>query len=218
MPSIPKVIHQIWIGRPELRPAPWMNTYVKFCAENDWEYKLWTEHEVDTMALVNRDNYDYYYNRRKFFGAADVLRAEILFREGGWYFDADSEMLDGLAFAASPIHEAGLATSIAGHGSHPDRTHNAAMGVRPNHPAFEIYVRLIGEIKGHQLDPAWDTVGGTFMAQALDKAYAEGCEDILVVPRHHFFPSDKHHPTTQWAHPYTTHYWASTKGLYSADV
>jgi len=213
---IPKILHQIWIGDPALQPTDWMNTYKDFCEEEGWEYKLWTETEIDEMDLVNQVNYDWYIENEKYHGAADIARVEIIYREGGWYFDADGEMVNGEAFAAAPFHEAGLVVCIAGSGSHKYRTYNGTFGARPNHPMFEHYMKLIGGVKGQQLKPAWDTVGGTFMAHALDKVYEEGCEDIMIIPGHHFFSQTAvFHP---WTPVYARHYWGTTNGLYDANI
>lgn len=86
--KIPKIIHQIWIG-PNKMPTIWMDTfskdYMKKCP--GWQYKLWTEKEINKLNLINRDIYD---NETSYPGKADIARYEILYQFGGVYVDADS--------------------------------------------------------------------------------------------------------------------------------
>jgi len=51
---------------------------------------LWTEKEIDALNLVNTDKYDYYYRLQKYYGCADIVRVEVLYKYGGIYIDADS--------------------------------------------------------------------------------------------------------------------------------
>lgn len=86
--SIPKIIHQIWLG-PNKRPDIWMNTWkVDYLKQYpDWTYKLWTESELDELDMVNKKIYknEKYYNCK-----SDIARYEILYQQGGIFMDADS--------------------------------------------------------------------------------------------------------------------------------
>ncbi len=85
----PQTIHQIWIGKkpfPEKYKA-WQKTWQSIPG---WNYKLWTDKEVESYPLINR----HLYNAEKNIGArADILRFEILYKEGGVYVDMDYECL-----------------------------------------------------------------------------------------------------------------------------
>ena len=86
--SIPKIIHQIWIGNKE--PPQWcidswkINYLQKF---PEWKYKLWTETEIEKLQMKNQKIYDLEPTLR---GKSDIARYEILFKEGGIFLDADS--------------------------------------------------------------------------------------------------------------------------------
>ena len=86
--SIPKIIHQIWLG-PNKQPDVWMNSWKYDYINNnpDWEYKLWTEKEINNLNMVNKKQYDFekFYN-----GKSDIARYEILNQYGGVFMDADS--------------------------------------------------------------------------------------------------------------------------------
>ena len=54
---IPKIIHHIWVGGPmpeHLRAncLAWAELHL------DWDFKLWTESEIDEIGLQNRALYD----------------------------------------------------------------------------------------------------------------------------------------------------------------
>ncbi len=86
---IPPVIHHIWIGE---KPFPekyksWQKTWQSIPG---WRYKLWTDKEVENFPLINKD---LYYSEKNIGARADILRMEILYREGGLYVDTDFECL-----------------------------------------------------------------------------------------------------------------------------
>jgi len=86
----PKIIHQIWIG-PNKRPDVWMDSVRQFCADYGYEYRLWSEPEIDALGLVNKAQYD---AMHALSGKANIARYEILFRFGGTYIDADSVVIN----------------------------------------------------------------------------------------------------------------------------
>jgi mannosyltransferase OCH1-like enzyme len=83
--SIPKIVHQIWIG-PKKRPDIWMDEVRSFCNKYDYEYVLWDDAKVSEFMLINQQHYE---AEKTFNGKSDILRYEILYRQGGIYIDAD---------------------------------------------------------------------------------------------------------------------------------
>lgn len=88
VPRIPKIIHQIWIGP---RPLPaackkFQATWIK--VHPDWEYKLWTNEDIENFELTNKKLYDQSTNWGQ---KSDIARYEILYRFGGLYIDTDFE-------------------------------------------------------------------------------------------------------------------------------
>lgn len=87
---IPKVIHYIWIGG---NPLPkiaekCIDSWKKFCP--DFEIKCWDESNLNIdYNLYTRQAY----NNKKWAFVSDVLRYDILVREGGIYMDIDVELL-----------------------------------------------------------------------------------------------------------------------------
>lgn len=96
---IPKKIHQIWIGSdannlPEHKKL-YMSSYKKILPT--WEYQLWTDNDLN----INNFPLTYQYiekllnmnDKGKYAKIADLIRYEILFKEGGFYFDTNIELL-----------------------------------------------------------------------------------------------------------------------------
>ncbi len=140
---IPKTVHQIWLGSEvSEKYREWMQSWKM----QGWTYKLWTDKEVQNFPLYNRELYDQTEN----YGAkSDILRYEILTKEGGLYVDVDfacvkPAVLDSfhkaydLFVGMEPIEH----TSI-----HPSpRLGNALIGSIPNHPILK---KMILDLKEH---------------------------------------------------------------------
>ncbi len=91
---IPKIFHQIWVG-PNPFPEKYKRWQKTWQSIPGWQYKLWTDKEVENFPLINQAAY----NQETNFGArADILRLEILYREGGVYIDTDFECVKPAMF------------------------------------------------------------------------------------------------------------------------
>ncbi len=86
-PRIPLKIHQIWLGSPiPVQLQELAHTW--HIKHPEWEYKLWTDKDLENYNLVNRK----LFNSANNYGLkSDIARYEILYREGGVYIDIDCE-------------------------------------------------------------------------------------------------------------------------------
>lgn len=90
---IPKIIHYIWFGG---KPLPkiaekCIESWKKFCP--DYEIKRWDESNIDINKYqFTKDAYE----AKKFAFVSDVFRTEILYNEGGIYFDIDVEIIKSI--------------------------------------------------------------------------------------------------------------------------
>jgi len=165
-------------------------------AHPDWEYRVWTsEHGWENQAQIDR--------MPEWNGKADIMRYEILEREGGILVDADSECVKPLeesfldhdcfaCFENETVLPGLVATGYVG----------ACAGNRLMRACVE-------GIKPQLLDlPAWVCVGPVFFT-----AMARGYEGIHVFPSRMFIPT--HHsgaPAPGDAPVYARQYWGSTVG------
>lgn len=95
-PRIPRVFHQIWVGT---KPFPqeyklWQKTWQNVPG---WQYKLWTDEDVEKLEFPNKQ---LYFAEKNMGARADILRIELLYQYGGVYVDADFELLKSEFFDA----------------------------------------------------------------------------------------------------------------------
>lgn len=151
--SIPKIIHQIWIG-----PRPLPQEYEQFMAGwrqqyPDWEHRLWTNAEVEALDYPSKDLVE---GSVCFGQKTDILRAEILYKFGGLYIDTDYECVKSL----QTIHEhydfygtlrANPLLYLASPRTYPSPLLicNSMIGARPGHPILKAYLDKVRDISRH---------------------------------------------------------------------
>jgi len=191
---IPKTIHQIWIG-PNPPPAAMMATWQVM--HPDWQYKVWTDHtgwenqaQIDAMPEWN--------------GKADIMRYEILEREGGILVDADSECVQ-------PLDETFLDNESFACWEHevlrPGLIAAGYVGAAKSSPLMRM---CIDAIKSRDVTAkrAWETVGPALLTEM-----ARGYPSLRVYPARMFIP--EHYsgtPAPGDAPIYARQHWGSTFG------
>jgi inositol phosphorylceramide mannosyltransferase catalytic subunit len=85
--SVPRILHQIWIG--DLPPPPAIDAWRRHCAAFGFEYRLWGEKELLAEGFEAHPAFGAMMAHKDYPGAADVARYLILERLGGIYLDAD---------------------------------------------------------------------------------------------------------------------------------
>jgi len=147
-PPIPKIIHQVWIGDLSRAYCSWMDSFrINFIQENpDWRYKIWTRelYESKYGPMVLGRAFD---RETKVASKADILRYEVVWREGGIYMDADSIWLNNsfnflIGMASATGFFAVLHDEIP---EHLGINHymNGVFGASKCHPAMEHIVRAM---------------------------------------------------------------------------
>jgi GT2 family glycosyltransferase len=179
--SIPKIIHQLWIGE---KPAPikFMNTWKE--KNPDFEYIFWNEDEfkkrnitfkcqekIDSMEEIN--------------GKADIMRWELLYKYGGVFLDADSiciepidsELLNKKCFAGWEQEEV-----------RPGLIATGTMGFPKKHPLVKAAIRWIlnnetNQSKGNMM--AWMSVGPGLLTRMFNTGEFN---DLHIFPCYTFLP------------------------------
>jgi hypothetical protein len=216
---IPPYIHQIWIGdKPE--PTKWTDSF-RVLKRAGWEYHLWGEKEIENLNLTNAEQYAWLRSRNIYFGCSDVARYEILLRYGGWYFDADSELLAPLAFTLAPFHRESdfvVARPVAELPGRIGRLPSTTIGASVNNPIMAQAVQLVGELSGHELLPPWDAIGGTLMTRAIDNLGMRDRITILDAKAFYPFNIDGTVAPDSPQETYSVHRWGSTYSRYAEGV
>lgn len=155
--NIPHVIHFIWIG-----PNPFpkesidnINSWVE--THPDWTFKFWTDrrrplpNKKMELRLISNFTFDTlkdcYEESDNYAEKADILRYELLFKEGGLYVDHDVKCFKpfnsfhnkyDLYCGLEPPHEPVLSSSIS--------ACNNVIGAKPGHPVLK---KAIENVKAH---------------------------------------------------------------------
>jgi mannosyltransferase OCH1-like enzyme len=136
-PRIPKVVHHIWLGSPlpekcRILRETWMRNHP------DWEFKLWTDSDVEAFGLENKALFDASNNWGE---KSDIWRYEIIYRYGGLYVDTDFESIRPMDVLHHSLDfYAGIYTSQT-RGSSPSVVMGMGMiGAIPNHPIMRALI------------------------------------------------------------------------------
>lgn len=201
---IPKIIHQIWIG-PKPAPTKLMDTWKD--KHPDFEYIRWSEAEMKKrdlpLSCVNRID-----DMEEINGKADIIRWEILYHYGGYFFDAD-------CFCIEPLNE--YITNLKAFAiweneqCRKDLVAPGAMGFPPKHPIVRACIEWI-----HQNDVsvrrtklrAWQSVGPGLITKMH---HTKNFPDVTILPSYHFLPV--HHTRLEYrghAKVYAHQEWGSS--------
>ena len=178
--SIPKILHQIWIG-PKEAPTNLMKTWKD--KHPDFEYILWNEQEIRnrlTLRCHEKINMISEIN-----GKADIIRWEILYQYGGYFVDADSiciepfdDFFEGKTAFATYENENVRAGLIA----------TGTMGFIPKHPLCSDIIEWILSNESDKLineTRAWFSVGPALLTKMLETGKYP---DVSIYPSYCFLP------------------------------
>ena len=130
---IPRILHQVWVG-----PDPFPDRFAEYrktwrTHHPDWELRFWTDENLPPDLRLPAS----YERLRSPVERCDLLRLELVWRDGGVYVDCDFEcrrpldpLLEGIDF-------------LLGY-SKPGRVNHALLGAAPHHPVLD---RALGEVR-----------------------------------------------------------------------
>jgi mannosyltransferase OCH1-like enzyme len=207
--KIPKNLHMIWVGP---NPAP------KRCIESwrdlnpSWHFRLWGDDEALNGDWRLRQLLSWAMANRKWSGASDMMRYEILFNLGGFYADADSTALRPLD---DGLFETGLVASRSSELYTPDEINNAFLAAVPGHPVLNAMIEDLKAMKRWPRAFRWrklkfkTVAAGAISGPALLKKHAEGTPDFSILPSWVFSPEHYAGPSADVHQSYAVHHWAS---------
>jgi glycosyltransferase involved in cell wall biosynthesis len=179
--SIPKILHQLWIG-PHPVPSKLLATWEE--KHPDFEYILWTEAEIVRRNMIFECQTSIN-SMIEINGKADIMRWEILYKYGGYFVDADSiciepfdEYFENITAFATYENENARQGLVA----------TGTMGFVPYHPLCRDIIDWMktDEFFGMNTQVrAWASVGPALLTKMLDTGkYTDFC----VYPSHCFLP------------------------------
>lgn len=180
--SIPKIIHQIWIG-PKPAPIKLMNTWRD--KHPDFEYIYWNEAEFEKRGMIfecqNKIN-----EIEEYCGKTDIMRWEILYKYGGIYVDADS-------FCIEKIDDELLKKSFAGWENEVKRPGLIAVGTMGFTINHDIPKQAIEFIKNNEVSysktgkMAWQNTGPVLLT-AIYNSNSNNSKTFNILPSYTFLP------------------------------
>ncbi len=180
---IPPIIHQIWLGG---TPPPAFVGLQKTIMDYHpgWFYKLWTDEDVKELKLINRK----YFNKAQNYGEkSDILRYELLYIFGGWYFDWDIESCRSLE-PLGQRYEFCVGTPGIGENVF---ACNAVMGSRPHHPILKHVTETIRNYHRTSKGVCYRT-GPIHLTRGLDKQALKHSHRVVVLPTQFLYPPLPH--------------------------
>ena len=186
---IPPVFHQIWVG-PDPLPSEY-RAYQQTWLEHHpgWELRLWTEENLP-QGLRRPEVYE---RLRAPAERANLLRLELLWREGGVYMDTDFECRRSIE---PLVEDAELFITLA----KADRVNNALMGGVAGHPLFDEALEKVRPVEFFGHDKA--ATGTRFLDGLL-----LGRPEVTLLDAELFYPSTAaqlerayavHHKARSW--------------------
>jgi len=178
---IPKKIHQVWLGgdipaKYDSLIKSWRKTHT------DWQYRLWTDADIDSFDMVNRKLFDCMNN----YGAkADIFRYEIVCRHGGLYVDTDFECIKS-------FNEFLHLDFFAGNGqSNTPFIYNGLFAARPDHPILKNIIKALSNVllkANDDYDGIIDITGPNFFTTIVTDYMSEHDDRIVIFPQNYFYP------------------------------
>ncbi|GLK54318.1 hypothetical protein JOD31_001485 [Methylopila capsulata] len=176
--EIPRTIHQIWIGGRAAPQQP-QDEWGEWCEKYGYTYRLWDEDACKTLSCYAGAPFQSFYGQKRYAGAADILRAEILALHGGLYVDMDMFPVD----TGYPLHEVlpmrGMLCLAAK--SYRKMTAgglyvtNSVLGSTAGHPVMKRYFDAMGPSwQRMPQESAWWSVGACLLTASL----VGGCNTI----------------------------------------
>jgi GT2 family glycosyltransferase len=179
--SIPKIIHQLWIGDKQA-PINLMNTWKN--KNPDYEYIYWNENEIEKRE-INFSCQKRINEIEEINGKADIMRWEILYKYGGIFIDADSICVE--PFDQNIINKKCFA-GWENEEKRPGLIATGTMGFPPNHPLVKEAIDWIKknnvsiEITGKM---AWENVGPGLLTNIYNMGIFK---DLFIFPSYTFLP------------------------------
>jgi len=226
--KIPQLIHFIWLGPNTFPPQSVENVRTWIAEHPDWRVKFWTDRNrplpCNNMELCFVKDFQWDFLEKCYEGSynygekSDLLRYEILYKEGGVYVDHDANCLSSFENLHSNFDfYCGLEAPHPPFAGYNITSGNGVLGSRPGHPVVKKVIDII--------EKKWEETGKRFkgkdayskvelvmqrtyiaLTHALKESVARDQNIDIVLPSAYFFaktgiPSlySKHFYATAWA-------------------
>lgn len=200
---IPKTIHVVWIGDEAARPDAYINSWRD--RNPGWSLRIWGNEDYEKTPWVNKAHMQTMWEAGSLHGVADMMRYEILHREGGFCVDADSECVNSLD---DVLFNAKIILSYENVQTRPGLISVGYMGSVPGEKLFADIIEDIKASPSVDVAHAWHSVGPRRLTDNYERVRPA---DIIIHPDHMFIPNhfDAPHYTGE-GKVYARQYWLTT--------
>lgn len=204
--KIPKTIHTVWIGDESKRPDAYIQSWRDM--NPGWELKVWGNGEYESTEWINKDCMKRFWDVGAYHGVADLMRYEILFREGGLCVDADSECIRPLE---DDLFDKKIVLSYE---NAETRKTLLSLGCMASAPGLQFFLDIIEDIKESPddeilVDHAWHSVGPRRLTDNYEKLKPENSK---ILPDYMFTPNHFDAPAYTGDGPvYAKQHWMTTR-------
>lgn len=184
--NIPNNMIHIWIG-PKQAPLKWMNSWKQ--KHSSWNYRVFDNAELDNTKFYNQHLIDEYIKREKYNGVADLIRYELLYKEGGFLPPADAVCLhnteelftyDNMCYTVweNEIIQPGYVSPIL---ASPSR-----------HDFLKFIIEDLHKLSACDLkDKVWESTGNGYIGRMIEQHKP----NVKIFPSHYFIP--KHYKSKE---------------------
>jgi mannosyltransferase OCH1-like enzyme len=219
MSQIPRKLHFIWVGDESLRPDAYIDTWRQ--KHPDFDVIVWGNREWKEGDWINRQQMDHLCTeKRGLAGVADLMRWEILLKEGGFALDADSVCLQRLP---DWLFDCDLFAVWENEFVRPGLIANGYVGAVREHDVIRSVVMELNGIRNitkhfvwrklrFKKRKVWQTTGPVPFTKAV---FESGERNITILPSHFFLPI--HHSGSVYTGRgpiYSCEFFAGTKSTY----
>jgi len=193
METVPKIVHQIWLGK-AVKPAIWMRSVTDFCMDYGYKYMLWTDTNIGQLGMEDVPGlYELFKKQNRGEAAAsaqgksDIIRLLVLYKFGGIYIDADTVITRPAKFAE--FNEKNTAAVFFGwENEKKSLIANGLIGSRPNHAfILTLLERIVEHARSEKGEAAWRQLGPLFVTRTYEEK-KEWFPDVKVYPMKFFYP------------------------------
>lgn len=191
MQRIDKTLHFVWIGDESRCPDNCIDTWRDHHPE--WNIKVWGNKELREYPWINKQHMQAVEETGQLCGVADLMRWEILLKEGGIAIDADSVCLSALP---EWLMDCELFACWENEINRPGLISNGLVGSKPNNPIIKklvydlhqqknIATRFIWYRLKRKKKSAWRTTGPLAFTNTI-KSFKY--TNATILPSHFFIP------------------------------
>lgn len=209
--NIPYNMIHIWVG-PLQPPLTWMNTWKQ--KHPNWTYRIFDEQEFRNTNFYNQHLIEEYYKRGRFNGVADLIRYELLYKEGGFLPPADAVCLHNTEELF--VHNNMCYTVYENEKIKPDYV-SPILASPANHPFLKFLIEDLHKLSPSDLkDKVWESTGNGYVGRMIK----EHLPDVKIFPSHYFIP--QHYDSTERYNGtdkvYCDQMWGTTKKIYDKGI